>query len=71
MKSDSNLRSLSKTISWRILATTATGLLVYIFTGNLNAALAIGGSEALLKMLLYFIHERIWNQIPAGRKTVV
>lgn len=67
---ESNGRSLIKTISWRFWATITTALLVYIFTGKLELALAIGGIEVLLKLILYYLHERTWNKISFGRKKV-
>ena len=65
---ESNERSVLKTISWRVLATLTTAALVYIFTGKLKIALYVGGIEAILKMLLYFLHERMWNRIHFGKK---
>ena len=35
-------------------------MLGWIITGNLKVGLAIGGTEVLTKMVLYFIHERLW-----------
>jgi adenylylsulfate kinase len=45
-------------------------VLVYIFTGTLKIALAIGGLEVVLKMLIYFLHERTWDRIRFGKKEV-
>lgn len=67
---ESNGRSLIKTISWRFWATITTALLVYIFTKKLEIALAIGGIEVLLKLILYYFHERTWNKISFGKKEV-
>lgn len=53
-------RHLAKTVSWRIIGTIDTMLLGWIITGNLKLGLAIGGTEVITKMLLYFLHERAW-----------
>ena len=53
-------RHLAKTISWRIIGTIDTMLLGWLITGNLKMGLAIGGTEVLTKMVLYFLHERAW-----------
>jgi len=53
-------RHLVKTISWRTIGTLDTILLSWIITGRLDFGLAIGGFELITKMILYFIHERIW-----------
>ena len=67
---ESNGRSLIKTISWRFWATITTALLVYIFTGKLELALAIGAIDVLLKLILYYFHERTWNKISFEKKEV-
>ena len=68
MYKDSFLRSALKTLSWRVIATLATGILVWLFTKDLKAALAVGGLEALAKMFLYYAHERAWNGLTWGRQ---
>lgn len=45
-------------------------LLVYIFTGTIKIALAIGGLEVVLKVLIYFLHERTWDKIRFGKKEI-
>ena len=46
--------TLIKTIIWRILATVLTFLSAWLVTGNVKVGLAIGGVEALVKMIGYF-----------------
>jgi uncharacterized membrane protein len=53
-------RHILKTITWRIVGTIDTIILSWLITGNLTIGLAIGGVEVLTKMLLYFLHERVW-----------
>ena len=55
--------TLIKTIIWRILATVLTFLSAWLVTGNLKVGLAIGGVEALVKMIGYFTFERLWNKL--------
>jgi uncharacterized membrane protein len=61
-------RSLLKSISWRIIGTLDTILISYIITGELVFALSIGGIELVTKMVLYVVHERVWNKINWGKK---
>jgi adenylylsulfate kinase len=63
-------RSIIKTISWRLWATITTIALVFLFVGEVKIALYIGTVEVVLKMILYFAHERIWNKIKFGKKEV-
>ena len=53
-------RHIAKTISWRIVGTLDTIILSGIITGSWELGLAIGGVEVFTKMILYFLHERIW-----------
>ena len=53
-------RHLAKTITWRIVGTIDTILLSWLITGNFEVGLTIGGVEVFTKMILYFIHERVW-----------
>ena len=55
--------TLIKTIIWRILATILTFLSAWVVTGNVKVGLAIGGGEALVKMIGYFTFERLWNKL--------
>lgn len=66
-KSEKPLRSIVKSISWRIIGTLDTMLISWLVTGELKVALSIGFVELFTKMLLYFFHERIWNSINWGK----
>ncbi|AXP81204.1 hypothetical protein CJ739_2123 [Mariniflexile rhizosphaerae] len=61
------IRSIAKSISWRIIGTLDTMIISWIVTGKLDTALLIGGVEVITKMVLYFFHERIWNSIKWGK----
>jgi adenylylsulfate kinase len=65
---DSNLRSIAKAVSWRALGTLDTFLLSWLITGEVQLAMAIGGTEIVTKMTLYWFHERIWNRITWGQQ---
>lgn len=67
-KQESRYRSLLKGISWRIIATVDTILVVLLvtcLTGNcsLESAIKIGFVEFFIKFAVYYIHERIWQKI--------
>jgi len=53
-------RHLAKTLSWRVIGTIDTMVISWIVTGSWEWGLAIGGIEVFTKMILYFLHERIW-----------
>ena len=63
---ESRLRSLLKGISWRIIATATIIAIAYFTTGDVELALKIGGFEFVIKLLMYYAHERAWQAIPRG-----
>jgi uncharacterized membrane protein len=63
---ESHLRSMFKAVSWRIIGTLDTIGISFLWTGHASKALAIGGSEVATKVLLYYIHERVWAKVPLG-----
>jgi uncharacterized membrane protein len=64
---ESTSRSLAKAVSYRVLGSTGTALVVLVLSGNLKISLGVGALDMLLKVALYFVHERLWNHIPYGR----
>ncbi|MBT8189226.1 MAG: DUF2061 domain-containing protein [Saprospiraceae bacterium] len=64
---ESHLRSILKTFSWRIIATTTTVTIAYIIFGDVSKALQVGGIEFFAKMFIYYFHERLWQLVPRGR----
>lgn len=70
MFKETNARSIAKAISWRITGTIATILIVFIFFGRLDLALAVGLIEVVLKIGLYWAHERVWIKIRWGKKRI-
>lgn len=65
---DSHTRSLAKAISYRLLASACTALIFLALTGQLALSLGAGALDMVIKLALYFAHERLWNRIPYGRQ---
>lgn len=63
LETDSQVKSLLKTFSWRTIATISTIAIAWFLTGSAEIALALGGIEFFVKMFLFYIHERIWSNI--------
>ncbi|OIP54170.1 MAG: adenylyl-sulfate kinase [Helicobacteraceae bacterium CG2_30_36_10] len=70
MYKDTNKRSIAKGISWRVFATTTTVIIIYVFFGRLDLALAAGIIETFAKVALYWAHERAWVKVRWGRKRI-
>ena len=61
-------RSLVKTITWRVIATTDTFILAWLFTSDEVIAASIAGLEVVTKMILYYVHERGWSSLQWGQE---
>jgi adenylylsulfate kinase len=61
-------RSIVKALSWRILATLTTISVIFIFTRDISLSLGAGFVEMIVKLIIYYGHERVWNMITWGRK---
>jgi uncharacterized membrane protein len=67
---EKHARTIFKTLSWRIFASSTTLLLVYFFTGNVVISAGVCIVEMVVKTLIYYIHERMWDKINFGRKVI-
>ena len=64
---NSDIRHLIKTFSWRFIATTDTVLISCLILGNIYGGLKIGIIESLSKIVLYYLHEKVWYLLPYGK----
>ena len=62
-RADKPIKSIMKSVSWRIVGTIDTMIISYFITGRLTIALSIGSVEVLTKTVLYYFHERLWAHI--------
>jgi uncharacterized membrane protein len=67
MSKEAHWRSIAKAVSWRITGTLDTILISWIITRKFELAISIGLVEVFTKMVLYYLHERAWNRVKAGR----
>ena len=56
-----------KSISYRVVGSVTTGFVTFLVTKNFNFGLITGGLDALSKLVLFFVHERVWLKIPFGK----
>lgn len=60
---DSRKKTLAKTFSWRIISFFLLLLVAGFFTRDLTLTLGIGFVDIIVKLILFYIHERIWTRI--------
>jgi uncharacterized membrane protein len=63
VQEDSHYKSLFKAVTWRITGSLDTFVLSWIITGQVNLAFSIAFVELFSKIILYWLHERIWLKI--------
>ena len=64
----SRVRHILKTVTWRFVGTMDTMFLGWLISGKAEVGLSIGGLELFTKMLLYYLHERVWYRSDFGLK---
>lgn len=57
------MRTLIKTLTWRVVGSTSTFLIAYVVTGQLVISSGIAVAQMIINTVLYYIHEIIWNRI--------
>lgn len=60
-------RSIVKALSWRVSGSIGTMFIAFVFSGKISVAVSIGFVEFIIKFIMFFLHERLWNRIPFGR----
>jgi len=63
---DSKLRSLAKTVTYRAANMLISLVLFTIITGSLHIGATLMIADATLSSLLFYGHERMWNNIKWG-----
>lgn len=58
---DTLLRSLAKSITWRIILTTSHTVNGFIVSGSWTTGLQIAGLALVTGSIIYWLHERLWN----------
>jgi uncharacterized membrane protein len=64
---DKHYRSLVKAVSWRITGSIDTMIITFLITHRIKWALTVSGVELFTKIGLYYVHERVWENVPLGR----
>lgn len=63
---ETRVRTMAKTISWRVLATIITACVVGFMTGKVELGLSAGMLDCAIKILVYYMHERTWARLRFG-----
>ena len=62
----SKRRSLYKAITYRFIGTMDTFLIAWFFTGSAFTGSKVAIAEVFTKIIIYYVHERIWDRQKIG-----
>ena len=65
---DTHYRSIIKAVSYRIAGSLSTVAISWALTRKVGIAVGIGVGDFVVKIILYYLHERFWDIIPFGKK---
>jgi len=65
---ESRKRSLVKAVSYRIWVTAVAFMIAYWATESIEKSIEVIVLYLMGSMVIYYIHERIWDKIKWGRK---
>jgi len=58
-------------ITWRILMIASVYIIAYISTDNWKVSVGIMSTIILVNIFVYWLHERVWNNVKWGRQEIV
>lgn len=57
------MRTLYKTITWRVTGSTSTFLIAWMVTGSIAMSSTVAIVQMIVNTVLYYLHEVAWNRI--------
>ena len=63
-------RSFIKSLTYRVFGTLTSWVVVYAITHKGSLATLIAFWETVVKVLVYYYHERVWDKVAWGRKKI-
>lgn len=60
-------RSVVKSVSYRVVGSLTTSAIVYVLTGKILLAIGAGSVDGIVKLVVYYLHERVWNNVRWGK----
>ena len=66
----SKKRSLLKAVTWRLAGSMTTISVVWIYTSNVQLSVCAATIDLFVKIMAYYVHERVWDKIDFGRDSI-
>ena len=64
---EAHSRSFAKAVSWRLVGSLDTFVIVWLTTGQMKYAGIVLGVETVTKIAIYYLHEQVWGWLPWWR----
>lgn len=61
-------RHLAKAVTYRVFGSAATAGIAFVVSGSVQIGAVVGVADSVSKIILYYVHERIWYRIRWGVK---
>ena len=65
---ETHFRSVVKAVSYRVIGTINTCLVALLLTGSMHMAARIGMLDLVVKTIVFYLHERLWNRVSFGKR---
>jgi sulfate adenylyltransferase large subunit len=65
---ETHARSLVKAVSWRTTGSIDTFIVAFVISGSPKLAGSVAIAEVFTKILIYYLHERVWALVPWGKR---
>ncbi len=65
---ETHFRSVVKAVTWRTGGTIITFTVAWILTGNFDIAARMGILDTVIKIGVFYAHERLWHRINFGKQ---
>lgn len=65
---ESRSRSVIKAVTFRVIVVCFDLLVVFLFTKAWDKTIALTIASNLVRLVLYYGHERVWNRIHVGKR---
>ena len=64
---ETNKRTIAKAFCWQAVGLVVMTIIGYIFTGSAGEGGALALTSAVVGLVNYFLHERMWARVRWGR----
>jgi len=65
---DTKLRSLVKSITWRIMGISVLATITWVITSSWIHTTSITAAFNMIQVILYYFHERLWEKTNWGKR---